>query len=386
MQDRRDNGRRRLLWLAGDQPWGEQWVAEQLAAVGDTVCPGEILWVAETLSPAFAVTVVAAHRLRQTLGGEYRLLVYNAHQGLHPDAFAAALGTLRGGGDCVLLTPPIDEWAGFDDPDRRRFAAYPRPTSSMRGLFVERLVRLWRTHAAVTRVTHGSAVAMRLAPATMPGAVGLNAAQEQVAAAVEQVALGHARRPLVLTADRGRGKSTLLGVSAARLLRQGLARVTVVAPGRAAAATLYRHARISAGMPADGGIPAELPIGGGRLCFRLPAEWRTSDGEASSLVLVDEAAAIPVGQLVRLLHSANRLVFASTVHGYEGSGRGFELRFRVALDRDMPQWRAMRLKEPVRWAVDDPLEDLINRSLLLDAELGSAAFGGACRHQRAGTR
>ena len=159
----------------------------------------------------------------------------------------------------------------------------------------------------------------------------------------------------------GCGKSTLLGVSAARLLRQGLARVTVVAPGRAAAATLYRHARMSAGMPADGGIPAELPIGSGRLCFRLPAEWRPSDGEASSLVLVDEAAAIPVAQLVRLLRSANRLVFASTVHGYEGSGRGFELRFRAALDRDMPQWRAMRLNEPVRWAVDDPLEDLMNR-------------------------
>ncbi len=38
----------------------------------------------------------------------------------------------------------------------------------------------------------------------------------------------------------------------------------------------------------------------------------------------------------------------------------------------MPQWRAAQLDTPVRWADDDPLEDLLNRSLLLDAELADA--------------
>ncbi len=365
MHDIDDNGRRRLLWLAGGQARGEGWVGERLGGVD----AGEILWVAESVPPSLPLKAVPAHAVNQHLGSECRLLVVNAHQGFHPDAFAAALGTLRGGGDCVLLTPPVDEWAGFDDPDRQRFAAYPRSTVDMRGLFVARLIRLWKGHAAVTLVTPDSGEELHIAPAAVTGKLRLTAQQQQLVGVVEQVAHGHARRPLVLTADRGRGKSTLLGVSAARLLRRGVARITVVAPGRAAVATLYRHARATAGMPVDGGIPAELRIGDGRLCFRLPSEWRDGDGAESSLVLVDEAAAIPVAQLVRLLRTANRLVFASTVHGYEGSGRGFELRFRRELQRHMPQWRAFHLSEPVRWAADDPLEGLLNRSLLLDAEL-----------------
>ena len=169
MQDRSDNGRRRLLWLAGEQGWGERWIGEHLTDVDGADCPGDVLWVAESGSPALPVAAVPAGAVRQHLGAEYRLLVFNAHQGFHPDAFAAAVGTLRGGGDCVLLTPPVDEWAGFDDPDRRRFAAHPRSTQSMRGLFVARLIRLWDGHPAVTRVTAQGLEPLRFAPAALPG-------------------------------------------------------------------------------------------------------------------------------------------------------------------------------------------------------------------------
>ena len=147
--------------------------------------------------------------------------------------------------------------------------------------------------------------------------------QAAAVAAVERVAHGHARRPLVLTADRGRGKSTVLGIAAARLLMAGLPRITVVAPHRAAAATLFRHAMAHVGeMPQ---AVKDVTIGAGRLCFLSPpTAWRgcqtalAGDGR--------RAAAIPVSVLAQLLDHHNRMVFASTVHGYEGSGRGFELR------------------------------------------------------------
>jgi tRNA(Met) cytidine acetyltransferase len=158
----------------------------------------------------------------------------------------------------------------------------------------------------------------------------------------------------------------VLGVAAARLLGEGLPRITVVAPHRAAAATLFAQAQAAAGLPLQG--VADMRIGTGTLRFRLPAEC-LADGDAPGLVLVDEAAAIPVAVLGRLLDRANRLVFASTVHGYEGSGRGFELRFQQELARRMPQWRTLQLTAPVRWAADDPLEALVNDAFLLDAEL-----------------
>ena len=351
---------RRLLLVTGDRAWGEAWATRQL--VSDDFA--DTLWIASTAGPGIAA--VAARKAVQHLGGECRLLVVDAHQGFNPDAFAAALGTLRGGGDCVVMAPALADWPSFDDPDKARFAAYPHEIGDMQGHFLARLCRLWRDAPGVHIVTPQSPVTLRMAP---PAAVAFQLSNDQAAAvaAVERVARGHARRPLVLTADRGRGKSTVLGVAAARLLAAGLPRITVVAPHRTAAATLFRHAMAHAGQSLH--EVADVPIGTGQLCFRLPADCLAETPGGLGLVMVDEAAAIPVSVLAQLLENHNRLVFASTVHGYEGSGRGFELRFKSTLDRLMPQWRSRQLTQPLRWAADDPLEALLNRAFVLDADL-----------------
>lgn len=356
---------RRLLILSGARAWAEDWLVERLAAVvGDR--RDVVLWVAQTAPPPW--TCVAAAQVTQWLGSETGLVVFNAHDGLHPDALAAAAGTLRGGGDAILLLPALAEWAGFADPDKQRFTAWPRTLDAMPGHFLARLQRLLPDAEGVLFIDADDpdAAQPRMAAAAASGVL-LNADQEHVVAAVERVAHGHARRPLVITADRGRGKSTALGVAAARLLQQGVRRISVIAPHAAAVTTLWRHAAITAAVPFS--AVTALTIGKGQLRLSLPAEWDDADAADSDLVIIDEAAAIPVATLERLLETANRLVFASTVHGYEGSGRGFELRFHDALTRAMPQWRALRLSEPVRWPVDDPLEQLLNRALLLDATL-----------------
>ncbi len=358
---------RRLLLVAGDQVAGQDWVLRRLSH--DQLAG--VLWIAETGPPG--VRIIPATEVGRCLGDEYSLLVFNAYQGFHPDAFAAAVGTPRGGGDCVVLAPALGRWAGFADPDKARFTSYPRDPAAVGGWFLERLGRVWQHHPAVQFVTPDSTLALRAAAPPTSG-FRLNAAQQAAVAAVERVATGHARRPLVLTADRGRGKSTVLGVAAARLLAGGLQRVTVVAPARAAVATLFRHALGTVGLSGQG--VADTAIGGGRLCFRLPAECLRGGSELG-LVMVDEAAAVPVAVLVRLLARSNRLVFATTVHGYEGSGRGFELRFRSLLQQAMPQWRGMQLSEPVRWPARDPLEALLVSSFLLDAELAEPVPGEA---------
>jgi tRNA(Met) cytidine acetyltransferase len=55
------------------------------------------------------------------------------------------------------------------------------------------------------------------------------------------------------------------------------------------------------------------------------------------------------------------------VHGYEGTGRGFALRFNRCLDRYSNSWKAITLSTPIRFAAGDPLERLVFRMLLLDA-------------------
>ncbi|HBF92438.1 MAG TPA: hypothetical protein DDX13_02145, partial [Marinobacter adhaerens] len=46
------------------------------------------------------------------------------------------------------------------------------------------------------------------------------------------------------------------------------------------------------------------------------------------------------------------------------------IRFRQVLDQSTPQWQSVTLSEPVRWSMNDPLEALISRLFLLEADGG----------------
>ncbi|MEZ4473811.1 MAG: GNAT family N-acetyltransferase [bacterium] len=84
----------------------------------------------------------------------------------------------------------------------------------------------------------------------------------------------------------------------------------------------------------------------------------------------DEAAQLPVPllqQLVTRHPDARYIAFATTVHGYEGTGRGFVLFLDWAAQGPRPL-TVHRLHAPIRWDADDPLEARIFEALLLDAE------------------
>ncbi|MCA9541937.1 MAG: tRNA(Met) cytidine acetyltransferase, partial [Myxococcales bacterium] len=220
--------------------------------------------------------------------------------------------------------------------------------------------------SALVRVspTRTSALADRAEPATDTDC--LTADQAAAVAAVLRVARGRRRRPAVLTSDRGRGKSAALGIAVGRLLAEQPEKrrdILLVAPTLTAVGPVFAHAgRLLGARPAADGT---LTGPGGTLRFAAPAELVGPLPEAS-LVLIDEAAALPLPLLSRLL-AAPRVVFATTVHGYEGTGRGFAVRFRGLLDRETPGWRAVRLETPLRWAPNDPIEHTLFRALLLDA-------------------
>jgi hypothetical protein len=98
-----------------------------------------------------------------------------------------------------------------------------------------------------------------------------------------------------------------------------------------------------------------------RILFSTRARQRTCCSSTRRYVF-------PPPVLQGLLEHYRRVVFATTIHGYEGTGRGFALRFRDVLDRRTPGWRELRLETPIRWAPNDPLERFVFRALLLDAE------------------
>lgn len=72
--------------------------------------------------------------------------------------------------------------------------------------------------------------------------------------------------------------------------------------------------------------------------------------ENADVVAVDEAAAVPLPILYDVHKRFDRMVFATTIHGYEGAGRGFSIRFlkylRESKDTEVYLYE---MEEPIRY-------------------------------------
>ena len=294
---------------------------------------------------------------RRVLGQEFSALVFDAFSGFDPDAFGAVSGTVCGGGVLMLLTPPLDQWLSSGD-----------------SLFHQRLVRLIRLEDSVQLVEEGMALPVIL-PALSPVmaqtlSADFHATQDQRRAveALCKVALGRRRRPVVVTADRGRGKSAALGMAAVRLLQQGKQRIIFTAPRLTATDAAF--AQIHRLLPEADFSRGRVRWQQGCVEFIPPDALCLQTGDCD-LVLVDEAAAIPSPLLEKLLRRYARIAFTSTIHGYEGNGRGFAVRFRHKLDQMTPGWKALHMETAVRWAANDPAERFTFSALLLNASAAS---------------
>jgi tRNA(Met) cytidine acetyltransferase len=78
--------------------------------------------------------------------------------------------------------------------------------------------------------------------------------------------------------------------------------------------------------------------------FMAPDALLASNARASWLI-VDEAAAIPAPLLRQLVARFPRTLLTTTVQGYEGTGRGFLLKFCASFPL-----RQFSLLDPIRWA------------------------------------
>ena len=353
----RQSGHRRFLVCAGDAVWCRQQAAEMIRTHDD------VLVVAEP--PDWQhVTVISAAACLGRLGAEHSHVIFDAHSGFDVDAFGAISGTVRAGGVMVLLTPPLDQWSHLPDPQYQRMVVYPQQPADVPGHYLQRLVRLINSSNQLSILSQHGQLRQQPGVADCPQTTGevdypcVTACQQQAVAKIHHVVRGHRRRPLVLTADRGRGKSAALGIAAAQLLLEGVEHIAITAPAKKSTEIVFKHARLVLGEQHEA------------LCQRL--EFFAPDDllrtlPATSLLLVDEAAAIAAPLLERMLENYSRIVYASTIHGYEGTGRGFAVRFRDTLNQRAPQWQALNMVEPVRWRANDPLEAFVFQALLLNA-------------------
>ncbi len=327
-------GHRTLIWIEGEAA-DCQALAQSLL---QSIPPAAIGWIDSSTD-----------NTRQFLGQTISAGVINAHNGLDPDALGRLTGAIHGGGYCLLLSPPARRWVTLPDPGLQPILSHGFDLSDCRTLFIERLCRLLEASPAVRRLP-ASHPLQALDPLSAPEAsvteqgIELTDCQQYAVDAI--TALCRETPPtgqLLITADRGRGKSSAMGVA---LSQMPDIRVRLTAMSRRAASVVLQHAGDAA------------PV------FLAPEQVTPDD----SPLLIDEAAALPMGVVERLVKENPCCILSSTVHGYEGSGHGLTLRLARRLATASGSFTPLTLNEPVRWANDDPLEALINQILLLDAE------------------
>ena len=365
-------GERRVVLLEGDRSRALDW----LAGLKASLRPEAVLWVgSREQSPLATAQVAEPRKATRWLGRELDWVIWDGFAGNPPDGLAALAGTLKAGGLFFWLMPPLEQWSGFEDPDYARTGLETAGTHP----FAARMAEILEAHPGVIRL-HSDSMSLppSLPEVATPFRVGATADQQALIERLVRLGQGHRKRPLVITADRGRGKSAALGIAAVRLLRAGRQRVLVTAPSAGAVTSVFRHAW----REAYGTEPAEpanrLVLEDGAELVFLDIRDLLAQQPAAELVMVDEAAALPAPLLKQVLQGWPRVAFASTVHGYEGSGRGFDIRFRAVLDAETPKWQATTLEQPMRWAADDPLEQLASRLFLLDAEAPRSSLPGWC--------
>lgn len=326
-------GVRRLLVLSGEANWCEE---QALALSGQL--SRDWLWVSE--SAPDSVTALPASRVRTLLGREFLHAVFDARSGLDVEALAMLSGTLQAGSWLIMMVPSWQGWPTQPDQDSLRWSEQEQPIATphfiqhfQRQLLADEDVVLWQQNQAF-------AIRPLAARSDWQPASGEPTAQQQhILHELNATESG----VLVITAPRGRGKSALAGM----LTQRSRAACWITAPSRAAADILQQHARADALFWAPDALLAHC-----RLHGAPSVDW----------LLIDEAAAIPSSVLSALLPYFPRILMTTTVQGYEGTGRGFLLKFCATL----PQWRAFTLDEPLRWAVNDPLERVLDLALLFN--------------------
>lgn len=380
----RRTGERRVLVLAGS-PDVTCEAARNALSAGEvpldetTIVGSEAFLDCEHLEPVHAGTL---------LGRTKTAVVLDAHDSFRPNALGASVGAIGGGGLLVLLTPPFEEWPGRRGEFDETLAVPPFTVDDVTGNFRTRTVETLRSHPGIAIVDVEAdhvekdgltdpAPRIARGPPALPADHAFPAAAYEACRSDDQVEAVHAferlrddGRALVVEADRGRGKSSTAGLAAASLALDG-ADVLVTAPQYKSAHEVFARAvELLEGQDAleeldHGDAPQELTTTTGRIRFASPSE-ATGLPDDPDLVIVDEAAALPVRVLEQFL-AAPSVAFATTVHGYEGAGRGFSVRFRDRLAESEYGVTEVVMTTPIRYAAGDPVESWAFRALMLDA-------------------
>lgn len=305
-----------------------------------------------------------------------------------PDVISLSrvVGTVRGGGIIIIMLPYDYESKVYYEEIVPPY--YPKPprklmlrriierSAGYEGVYIYDVSKeefIWKPEEKKRRYAKG---AIRIPEDTrIPREVySLAASQDQIEVLRN---FENWKHYMILLANRGRGKSASIGLGItgyAYLFSKKHKRamyVCLTSRDKLNVEEVFRFAKIAhealklkySFSQREGSFRSDIL----RLEFEFPHRAIKLASIADALI-VDEVAAIPFPFLRRAIRAYKQIVFSGTVHGYEGTGRVFAVRFLKLLDELDLEYKKIELKEPIRYSESDPVERWLFDILLLDAE------------------
>lgn len=323
-------GVRRICVICGSDDW-------VLAAAADTRHSMAGDWLTVSPDPQAPSPCLLPSAVKRLLGREFTHAIFDARQGFHAEALACLAGTLLPGSWLLLLLPRPEQWTRRLCQDSLRWSDTPQAIAAP--YFMQHLQDVMASDSDISYWHQHQLPDIR--PLTVP-TCWQSAAGDQQRDMLEQLQ-ALPRGVAVVTAARGRGKSALAG-----MLAKSRPGALITAPAKTSVDVLRQFAGEAFHFVAPDALLARPPLNG---------DW----------LIVDEAAAIPAPLLRQMISHFRHVLLVTTVQGYEGTGRGFLLKFCASLT----DVHYFSLSEPLRWASGDPLERFINRLFLFDEAIES---------------
>ena len=381
LADARATNERRVLVLSGSH----QTTLDTCYSLLESLPVG----ISETMycgdADTFHCPSILPRESKQLMGTTQSVIILDLFATTEPNVLGRVSGAVDGGGLLILLCNPPDTFESIITSFEQGLAVQPYSTEDVGSLFKRRLKQMllahdgieWidcETNAIIAECERGGSnespdsreLSYPPDHTFSPEAYDACLTQGQVTALGRFERLQSANTVIQLSADRGRGKSSIAGIAAGALAELGLA-VGITAP---------RHENVQALIARIGeqhgswnweeGEQLSFASGGSIQFFRPIGAQEAIQHRDIDCLLVDEAAGIPVPVLESYL-ALDRLAFCTTLHGYEGTGQGFATKFQSKLSAHEGDIYTISLTEPIRYAPDDPIERWVTHTLLLDA-------------------
>ena len=297
---------------------------------------GKVLFLSEE-SPPYPWRRLSPFAYRKVLGTEWDHLVIDLRYPVPANAFPATMETVKAGGTIAyILEKDLSE-------------VYGKEGTGLFGKYLKEALDLYEEKGPC--------------PPWRPP-TDLTKEQKMAMKKLGKLIVSNLK-VLAIIGDRGRGKSALLGAMASSLVSEYEVKrveVTSISPEMPSFLKMFKRMMEKR-----------------RMRFRIEKakdEWRIlgpgwrvewvppARAGRGGVTMIDEAAAIGVSTVRRIINRSWRTILATTVHGYEGSGRALtKMLLNSIKDKEV-----VELKEPVRYAKGDPVETWLYKAFHLDAE------------------